>query len=259
VNPQHLRELLRRVRAGDTTVADAVAALRQLPFQDLGFATIDHHRALRQGCPEVIFCQGKSAEQIRDIAREMVRAGHNVLLTRLEADKAASLAQDLSGLHYHEQARVGSLVLHPPEPRPYPPVAVICAGTSDIGVAEEACQTLAALGLGAKRIYDVGVAGIHRLLDRLDDLQQASCAIVIAGMEGALPSVVGGIVACPVIAVPTSVGYGTALGGFTALFAMLTSCASGISVVNIDNGFGAAMAAHRILPARPAPRADDGG
>jgi len=259
VNPQHLRELLQRVRAGDTTVADALAALRQLPFQDLGFATIDHHRALRQGCPEVIFCAGKSAEQILVIAAEMVRAGHNVLLTRLAAGQAASLAEELPGLRYHELARVGSLVVHAPEPRPYPPVAVICAGTSDVGVAEEACETLAALGLGAKRIYDVGVAGIHRLLDRLDDLDQASCAIVIAGMEGALPSVVGGIVACPVIAVPTSVGYGTALGGFTALMSMLTSCASGITVVNIDNGFGAAMAAHRILPARPAAREEHGG
>ena len=248
MNPDRLQDLLARVRAGQTTVPQAVEELRQLPFRDLGIATVDHHRALRLGVPEVIYGEGKSAEQIALVAAEMIRAGQNVLITRLDAAKAAALAPALPTLRYVPAARIAVLELSPPAMRPCGPVALVAAGTSDLGVAEEAAVTLDTLGLRPLRIYDVGVAGIHRLFDRLDELAGVSAAIVIAGMEGALPSVVGGILSCPLVAVPTSTGYGTALAGFTALFAMLTSCAPGVTVVNIDNGFGAAMAVHRMLP-----------
>ena len=229
-------------------IDEVVDAMRGLPFRDIGVATIDHHRTLRQGTPEVVFGEGKSLDHLRTITAEMTKAGHNVLITRLGADKATALQVDHPSMKYNDVARVARLEPNAPVMRPCAPVAVVSAGTSDIPVAEEALETLAAIGVPATPVFDVGVAGIHRLLGRSDDLEKASIAIVIAGMEGALPSVVGGIVACPVIAVPTAVGYGTALGGFTALFSMLTSCASGITVVNIDNGFGAAMAAHRMLP-----------
>ncbi len=252
MSPERLRELLERVQRGETDLGQAMAELRSLPFRDLGAANVDHHRALRQGVPEVVFGEGKSAEQITLIVAEMDRAGHDVLVTRLAADKAAEVREHCPELCYLPVARIGRLQRKPPRARPCAPVAVMCAGTSDVGVAEEACETLAALGIGATRMFDVGVAGIHRLFDRVHELERASAAIVIAGMEGALPSVVGGLVACPVIAVPTSVGYGTALGGLTALMAMLTSCAAGLTVVNIDNGFGAAMAVHRLLPRAPA-------
>ncbi|HVK70905.1 MAG TPA: nickel pincer cofactor biosynthesis protein LarB [Polyangium sp.] len=248
MDPRRVAELLERVRRGDATVEQAVEALESLPFRDLGFATVDHHRSLRQGVPEVIFGEGKSGEQIAGIAEEMVRAGTNVLVTRIDAEKAAIVSQRVPGFRYAPGARTGSVELTPPPKRPCAPVAVVTAGTSDNEVAEEAAETLSALGLEPLRIYDIGVAGIHRLLHRMEDLRRASAAIVCAGMEGALPSVVGGMISTPVIAVPTAVGYGTALSGFTALFAMLTSCASGVSVVNIGNGFGAAMAVHRMMP-----------
>ncbi|MDI1431262.1 MULTISPECIES: nickel pincer cofactor biosynthesis protein LarB [Polyangium] len=248
MDPRRVEELLDRVRRGDVTVEQAVEALGSLPFRDLGYATVDHHRALRQGVPEVIFGEGKSGEQIAGIAEEMVRAGTNVLVTRIDAHKAAIVGHRVPSFRYAPLARTGSVELAPPPKRPCAPVAVVTAGTSDNEVAEEAAETLSALGLEPLRIYDIGVAGIHRLLHRVEDLRRASAAIVCAGMEGALPSVVGGMVATPVIAVPTAVGYGTALSGFTALFAMLTSCASGVSVVNIGNGFGAAMAVHRMMP-----------
>ncbi len=253
MNPQRLRALLEQVARGDTTADEAARALQRLPFEDLGVATLDHHRALRLGCPEVIYGAGKTASEIERIVEHMIGAGHNALVTRLDADKAAKLKERFAELRYVERARLGRLELSPPEPRPCGPVALVSAGTSDLPAAEEAAETLRAVGLKPLTICDVGVAGIHRLLDRLDELQQASATIVIAGMEGALPSVVGGIVACPVVAVPTSTGYGTALGGFTALLAMLTSCAPGVVVVNIDNGFGAAMAVHRMLPRASAP------
>ncbi|MBW2527300.1 MAG: nickel pincer cofactor biosynthesis protein LarB [Deltaproteobacteria bacterium] len=243
-----LRRLLEDLARGRVAVDDAMRALEHLPFRELEAATVDHHRALRMGCPEVIFGAGKTAEQIEAIARELADAGQNVLITRLDPECAAKLGKNLPELRYLALGRVAVLEQSPPPPRPCGPVAVVTAGTSDLPVAEEATATLSALGLRAACIHDVGVAGIHRLLHRVDDLSQASAAIVIAGMEGALPSVVGGIVSCPLVAVPTSTGYGTALGGFTALMAMLTSCASGITVVNIDNGFGAAMAVHRMLP-----------
>jgi NCAIR mutase (PurE)-related protein len=176
-----------------------------------------------------------------------VRAGHNVLVTRVSAEKAAALVEREPRFRHAIEARTLYLSVAPVQPRTRGPVAVVTAGTSDIDVAEEAVVTLEAVGLAPVRLYDIGVAGIHRLLHRLEDLRRAAAVIVVAGMEGALPSVVGGIVSAPIVAVPTSVGYGTAMGGFTALFAMLTSCASGVVVVNIDSGFGAAMAVHRIL------------
>jgi pyridinium-3,5-biscarboxylic acid mononucleotide synthase len=256
MDPRRVRELLEQVREGNLHVDQAVASLQGLPFKDLGFATVDHHRALRQGVPEVVFGEGKTGEQIAHIAQEMMRAQTNVLITRLDAQKAAVVSKMVPEVRYSPIGRTGFVELTPPEKRPCAPVAVITAGTSDMPVAEEAAETLYALGLEPRRMYDIGVAGIHRLLHRVDDLRSASAAIVCAGMEGALPSVVGGVVSTPVVAVPTNVGYGTALNGFTALFAMLTSCAAGVVVVNIENGFGAAMAVHRMMPlAHPVPAA----
>lgn len=251
MDPRHLREMLSRLRDGEIDVDAAVEALKTMPYRDLGFAAIDHHRALRQGVPEVIFGEGKSPEQIIAIAREIAASEQNVLVTRIDAAKAAAITEALPGFRYAPIARTGSLVLHTPAPRKGT-VAVVTAGTSDLPVSEEAAETLIAVGLTPLRMYDVGVAGLHRLLHRVEALRAADVVIVVAGMEGALPSVVGGVVSAPLIAVPTSIGYGTALSGFTALFAMLTSCASGVVVVNIDSGFGAAMAAHRILAHRQA-------
>jgi NCAIR mutase (PurE)-related protein len=247
MDPRLVRELLERVQGSDVSIEDALETLSQLPFRDIGVATVDHHRALRQGVPEVIFGERKDVDQIARISEEMVRAGHNVLVTRVDPEKAAALCARMPAFRHAAQARTLSIEVSPVAPRRRGPVAVVTAGTSDASVAEEAVVTLEAVGLTASRFYDIGVAGIHRLFDRLDDLRRAAAVIVVAGMEGALPSVVGGIVSAPIVAVPTSVGYGTALGGFTALFAMLTSCASGVVVVNIDSGFGAAMAVHRIL------------
>jgi len=248
MDPRDVRALLERVKGGELAVEDALESLRSLPFRDIGVATVDHHRALRQGTPEVIFGQGKSVDQIAVIAEEIVRAGQSVLVTRVDAEKGEALAARLPDFRYAPLARTGTIQVKPPPDRTAGPVAVVTAGTSDIPVAEEAAETLAAVGLRPVRLYDVGVAGLHRFLHRVEELREAGAVIVVAGMEGALPSVVGGLVAAPVIAVPTSVGYGAALGGFTALFTMLTACASGVVVVNIDSGFGAAMAAHRLLP-----------
>jgi NCAIR mutase (PurE)-related protein len=247
MDPRHIRALLERVQAGEVPVDDALDALKTLPFRDIGVATVDHHRALRQGVPEVIFSERKTVDQIAAIANEILHAGQNVLMTRLDQAKADALARHIEGFRYMPLARIGAAEVAPPKARDVGTVAVVTAGTSDASVAEEAAETLRAVGIDVTRMYDIGVAGLHRLLHRLDELQKAAAVIVIAGMEGALPSVVGGIVSAPIVAVPTSVGYGTALGGFTALFTMLTSCASGIVVVNIDSGFGAAMAVHRML------------
>jgi NCAIR mutase (PurE)-related protein len=248
MNPERLRDLLERVRSGVTDLPQALIELRHLPYQDLGAVSLDHHRALRQGVPEVVFGEGKSADQIALVVEELDRAGHDVLVTRMDPAKAAKVIERCPDLRYVPAARAARLSRKAVAERPCAPVAVICAGTSDVMVAEEAIETLAAVGIRSTRMFDVGVAGVHRLFDRLDQLDGASAAIVIAGMEGALPSLVGGLLACPIVAVPSSVGYGTALGGLTALFAMLTSCAAGVTVVNIDNGFGAAMALHRMLP-----------
>ncbi len=217
---------------------------RHAGFTDLGFAKVDHDRARRTGIAEVVFGEGKTAEHIGQICQTMQDAGQEcVLITRLDADKAAQL--DGLGIQYFEQARVG-IVGRIPQPTGKGTVVVACAGTSDLPVAEEAAITAEALGNQVSRLFDVGVAGIHRLLAHEDVLQQARVIIAVAGMEGALPSVIAGLVSCPVIAVPTSVGYGASFGGVTALLAMLNSCASGISVVNIDNGFGAAYQASQI-------------
>jgi NCAIR mutase (PurE)-related protein len=250
MDPKRIRELLEGVQRGATSVDAAVAELKDLPYADLGFAAVDHHRALRQGAPEVVLGHGKTAEQITGITRELARTGQNVLVTRLDADKARAVCAAVPGMKYAELARTATLEQTPVPELGKNPVALVSAGTGDLPVAEECAETLRMLGVKAERVYDVGVAGIHRLLHRRDVFDRTSVVIVVAGMEGALPSVVGGIVAGPVIAVPTSVGYGVSFGGLAALAGMLSSCASGVVVCNIDNGFGAAYAAARILRAR---------
>lgn len=242
-----LKDLLARVQSGGTQVADALAELRQLPFADLGFAVVDHHRALRQGVPEVILGEGKTPDQIVGIARELARTGQNVLVTRIDEAKAGVLVREIPSMRHNAMARTCTLEQTPPVSLSERRVALVSAGTSDMPVAEECAETMRMLGIAFDRVFDVGVAGIHRLLHRRPMLEEAAVIIVVAGMEGALSSVVGGLVDVPVIAVPTSIGYGAAQNGMTALCGMLTSCASGIVVVNIDNGFGAAFAAARIL------------
>jgi NCAIR mutase (PurE)-related protein len=257
MDPTRLRELLEQLRRGDATVDDALARLKDLPFAELGYATVDHHRALRQGVPEVILGESKTAEQITGIARELVRTGQNVLVSRLDAAKAESVRLEIPALVYHSAARIATLEQAPIPKLGDRPVALVSAGTSDLPVAEECAETLRMLGVATQRVYDIGVAGIHRLLSKREVLHGAAVVVVFAGMEGALASVVGGLVECPVVAVPTSIGYGAAFHGLAALLGMLTSCASGVTVVNIDNGFGAAFAAARILrlgaPAKPTP------
>jgi hypothetical protein len=250
MDPARLRQLLEGVRLGATSVDDAVAELKDLPYADLGYAAVDHHRALRQGAPEVVFGQGKTTAQIVGIARERARTGQNVLITRFEAEKARECAKALPDLRHNELARTGTLELTPIPPLGKRPVALVSAGTGDMPVAEECAETLRMLGASVERVYDVGIAGIHRLLSKREVFERTSVVVVVAGMEGALPSVVGGLVAGPVIAVPTSIGYGVSFGGLAALAGMLSSCASGVVVCNIDNGFGAAYAAARILRAR---------
>jgi NCAIR mutase (PurE)-related protein len=247
MDKDRLRALLDQVAGGSVSVDDALASLRDLPFADLGFAKVDHHRALRQGVPEIVFGQGKSAEQIASIVTELARGGGNVLVTRVDGEKAARVLSAVRGAKHAELARCVLLEQKPIAPLSKGTVALVCAGTADVPVAEECAETMRMLGIGFERVYDVGVAGIHRLLSKREIFDRTSIAIVVAGMEGALPSAVGGMVSIPVIAVPTSVGYGAALAGFTALGCMLTSCASGVTVCNIDNGFGAAFAAARIL------------
>ncbi len=249
MDPARLRQLLDQVRAGQASVDDALEALRSLPFAELGYATVDHHRALRQGAPEVILGEGKSAPQIAGIARELARTGQNVLVTRLDPAKANDVRAAFPELSYKPDARIGTFEQTPIPTLGRRPVALVSAGTSDLPVAEECAETLRMLGVQVERVYDVGVAGIHRLLHKREVFDRTAVAIVIAGMEGALASVVGGLVTTPINAVPTSEGYGAAFGGLAALLGMLTSCASGVTVVNIDNGFGAAFAAARILRA----------
>ncbi len=248
MDPRKVQQLLEQVARGETSVDAAVSELRALPYKELAEVTIDQHRALRQGCPEVIYGEGKTDEQVLTIAEAVVDGDQNVLVTRTTDSAAIALCARFPDARHVKIARTVRIEPRPAQARDVAPIAVVCAGTSDVPVAEEAVETLGAVGLPCGRVYDVGVAGLHRLLGKIDTLQSASAVIVIAGMEGALPSVIGGMVSCPVIAVPTAVGYGAAVGGFTALFGMLTSCASGVVVVNIDNGFGAAMAAHRMLP-----------
>ena len=240
-----LRALLECVAAGEKNVDDALLQLREAPFEDLGFAKLDHHRALRQGVAEVIYGAGKTPEQILQIAQAMRAHGQQtVLITRMSADAAAAVQETLP-LRYDALSRVG-IVGETPKPDGLGAIVVATGGTSDQPVAEEAARTAEALGNRVTRLYDVGVAGLHRTLAHLDEIMYASVIIAIAGMEGALASVIGGLADCPVIAVPTSVGYGASFGGLSALLSMLNSCASGVSVVNIDNGFGAAYQASMI-------------
>ncbi|OAK68382.1 nickel pincer cofactor biosynthesis protein LarB [Lederbergia galactosidilytica] len=232
-----MEEILQQVRDGQLTVAEAKSQLAT--YENLGFAKVDHHRKKRQGFPEIIYGEGKTTEQILAIMKAILAKKEDVLITRISKEKAEVILQKYPKLMYHELARILSYQHEPSKPRSgY--ISVICAGTSDLPVAEEAAVTAEVLGSNVKRIYDVGVAGIHRLFDQIEDIQSATVSIVVAGMEGALPSVVGGLVAHPVLAVPTSIGYGANFGGLSALLTMLNSCASGISVVNIDNGFGGA-------------------
>ena len=239
MNPQKLQELLKRVKLGKTSIDEAIGQLKSLPFEDLGYARIDHHRSLRKGFPEVIWGEGKSPDQILSIMKEMKNKGHNVLITRLNEKKGKEIQKVFPKCHYYPRSKVLTYLIHPVRAEGKGTILVVTAGTTDIPVAEEAVITAQFMGNRVETLYDVGVAGIHRLLSERERLEEARVLVVVAGMEGALPSVVGGLVDRPVIAVPTSVGYGTSFGGITALLAMLNSCASGVAVVNIDNGFGA--------------------
>jgi len=243
---ERVRDVLHQVADGALDVTQALDALSFEPAESLGFATIDHHRGLRQGFPEVIYGAGKSADQICDIAAKIADRGDSVLVTRIAPDAADRLQSSLDGVEVNAVARTAYRQGADAPQRGNGTVAIVTAGTSDLPVAEEAAVTLGAMGDCASRITDVGVAGIHRVLAKRAELAAASVVIVVAGMDGALASVVGGLVAAPVIAVPTSVGYGASFHGVAALLTMLNSCAAGVTVVNIDNGFGAAVAASRI-------------
>lgn len=252
MNRSRLMSLLAEVAAGRLDPEGALNRLTHLPFEDIDIARIDHHRAIRQGLPEVVYCAGKTTEQVRAIFARLAEAGGGFLGTRLSADQARELLGDFPDARWNPLARTMVQPAQHPEPAG-PPVLIISAGTSDLPVAEEAAEVAMASGLVVERLVDVGVAGLHRILHAGDQLQRAAVVIVVAGMEGALPSVVGGLVPVPVIAVPTSVGYGAAFGGLAALLGMLNSCAAGVTVMNIDNGFGAAVAAFRILRGRSGP------
>lgn len=245
-----LRELLQNVQSGEVNVDEAMNRLRSLPYEDVGFAKLDNHRHLRNGVPEVVFCQGKTTEHIVEILGRLSAHSKCILATRADKHVHEAVSKEIPNTVYHEAARI--IVAGEPArsadqlglDKNY--VMVVCGGTADIPVAEEAVVTAMTLGSRVERAYDVGVAGLHRLLDQKEMLMGAKVVIAVAGMEGALASVVGGLVRCPVIAVPTSVGYGASFGGLAALLAMLNSCAAGVSVVNIDNGFGAGYLAHMI-------------
>jgi NCAIR mutase (PurE)-related protein len=239
-----LKKLLTDLKIGKTSVDAVIDRLRTLPYEDLGFASVDHHRAIRQGFPEVIFCEGKTRAQVLGIARGLLKKGGPLLATRAEPEIGRSLTRLTRRAVYHELARVVAIQPRPPMLRG--DVLIVTAGTSDIPVAEEARLTAEIMGSRTETVYDVGVAGIHRLFNRHERLLKARVILVVAGMDGALPSVIGGLVNRPVIAVPTSRGYGASFGGLAALLTMLNSCAAGIGVVNIDNGFGAGCLAHRI-------------
>ncbi len=249
MDPEKLRLLLADVQAGSVDIEQAMESLRMLPYEDLGFARIDLHRALRTGLPEVVFCQSKSPEQTAAILERLWQHHDRVMGTRVSADMAVEIQARLPQAHYDSVSRLVTLQRQelPPVSPSQPYAAVICAGSSDLPVAEEAAQTLEFFGSRVQRAYDVGVAGLHRLLDKHQMLLEADVIISIAGMEGALTSVVAGLVSCPVIGVPTSIGYGASFNGLAALLAMLSSCAPGVAVVNIDNGFGAGQVAHAIL------------
>ncbi len=247
MNRDRATSLLADVAAGRIQVEDALAAFSDAPIEDLGFATIDHHRALRQGFPEVIFGGGKTPEQVVEIAARVASRGDGVLVTRLSPDAGEAVRAAFPGVAIDAVARTAVLQPSHPSPRAARSVLIVTAGTSDLPVASEAAVTADVMRCEVVRLNDVGVAGLHRLLSSREVLEQSGVIIVVAGMDGALASVVGGLARVPVIAVPTSIGYGAAFGGVAPLLSMLNSCAAGVTVVNIDNGFGAAMAAARIL------------
>ncbi len=243
---EELRALLRRYKAGSLDEQQMIDRLASLRFESLGFATVDHHRQLRQGFPEVILCEGKTPQQVSEIAARIAKRGEPLLATRAQPEHYRAVRRRIRSARYHEFARTIT-AFEPARPEPgLKPILVVTAGTSDIPVAEEAAITARMMGNPVERLYDVGVAGIHRLLSQSEVIRRANVIVVVAGMEGALASVVGGMVDVPVIGVPTSVGYGASFGGLAALLAMLNSCASGVTVVNIDNGFGAGFAASQI-------------
>ncbi len=244
MTPEGIRKILEGVKDRSTDVEEALVQLEKLPFEDLGFAHVDHHRALRNGFPEVVLCEGKSNDQIVEISRRIIATGSTLLATRVPAHTGESLLSEFPKADYNRLSR--TVVVRGNEidpPRTLGTVLVISAGTSDLPVAEEALVTAELMGNEVGRLFDVGVAGIHRLFAHQEQIEDASVLIVVAGMEGALASVVGGLVDIPVIAVPTSVGYGASFGGLAALLGMLNSCSAGVTVVNIDNGFGAGVAA----------------
>ncbi len=245
MTPERIRTLLEEVKAGSVAVEEAMARLENLPFEDLGFAHVDHHRAMRQGFPEVVLCEGKTVEQVVEISRRIVAAGSTLLATRADSATGEALLAALPGATYNRTART-VVVRGEEEELADGTVLVISAGTSDLPVAEEAAVTAEVMGSRVEKLYDVGVSGIHRLLAHREKIAEASVIVVVAGMEGALASVVGGLVDVPVVAAPTSVGYGASFGGLAALLGILNSCAPGVTVVNIDNGFGAGAAASRI-------------
>jgi NCAIR mutase (PurE)-related protein len=246
MDAERLVELLEQVRQKKISISRAVAQLRHLPYEDLGFAKVDHHRAIRQGFPEVILGQGKEPKDIAAIVRALRRHKNNILVTRLTPEKMARLKNAVAGLKYHSAARAATWIAKPITTRGKGVVLVVCAGTSDIAVAEEAVLTATMMGNRVEKLFDIGVAGIHRVLENRPKLDKAAVLIVVAGMEGALPSVIAGMIDKPVIAVPTSIGYGASFNGLSALLGMLNSCAAGVTVVNIDNGFGAGFAASLI-------------
>ena len=249
MRPETLRTLLEQVRSGALPVENAqtqlATSMRQAPFEDVGFARVDHHRAIRQGFPEVVFGEGKTPDQVAQIAARIVEAGHTLLVTRTDADAFAAVQRHVSQAVFHETARIISHGTDTPSTA-NGTILVVSGGTADQRVSEEAVVTSEVMGNRVDRLYDVGVAGLHRLLSERTRLEQARVIVVVAGMEGALPSVVGGLVSVPVIAVPTSVGYGASFRGVAALLSMLNSCATGVAVVNIDNGFGAGALASMI-------------
>ncbi len=249
MDERQLRSLLRQFRQGEVSEAEALDQLKRLPYEALGFATLDHHRHLRQGFPEVVFAQGKTVSQLLEITDRILRRHRRLLITRIADNAAQTILQTFPQLYHNPTAHTLATPIDESKLQTDYRLFIMTAGTTDIPVAEEARETLRVLQLDAQMVYDVGVAGMHRMAAHLPDLQNAHGIIVVAGMEGALASVVGGAVACPVIAVPTSVGYGASFGGVSALLTMLNSCAAGVTVVNIDNGFGAAFALARMIQA----------
>ena len=244
MDTKYLKNLLNQVQTNQINIDTAIHQLKNLPFENLGFARIDNHRCVRTGVSEVIYCEGKTIKQTQEIVKKLAQHNVNIMATRAAPEMADGIKQVIDDCIYHETPRI--VIIKPQPVKKKGSIAVISAGTSDIPVAEEAAITAEILGSHVNRIYDAGVAGIHRILNVREELYQANAAVVVAGMEGALTSVVGGLVSCPVIGVPTSIGYGASFGGLAALLCMLNSCASGVSVVNIDNGFGAGFQAGLI-------------